>query len=147
MSWLNKSEFRTDKVRDAIAGRPGPIGGPALTIDGDATSRRVLNSLSVNWTPLGDRDDRRPRRRLWYERGEFGFFWGTRYNFDRFGADDVKGWSNLIGADFRFNLGEHVDVGASGTVRDRHRRRHDQLGRRPDRDAGADEERQCHLRL
>lgn len=31
--------------------------------------------------------------------------------------DDVKGWSNLLGADFRFNLGEHVDVGASGTVR------------------------------
>src|SRR3546814_7729901 len=54
---------------------------------------------------------------MWYERAEIGVFWGTRYNFDRFGADDVKGWSNLIGADFRFNLGEHVDVGASGTVR------------------------------
>ncbi|MDO9370587.1 MAG: hypothetical protein Q7T68_18625 [Sphingopyxis sp.] len=117
VSWLNKSEFRSDKVRDAVAGQPGPIGGGALTIDGDATSRRLLNSLSVNWTPLGDRNDRRDAGRLWYERGEFGFFWGTRYNFDRFGADDVKGWSNLIGADFRFNLGEHVDVGASGTVR------------------------------
>jgi uncharacterized repeat protein (TIGR01451 family) len=117
ISWLNKSEFRSDKVRDAIAGQPGPIGGGALTIDGDATSRRLLNSLSVNWTPLGDRDNRRGAGRAWYERGEFGFFWGTRYNFDKFGADDVKGWSNLIGADFRFNLGEHVDVGASGTVR------------------------------
>nr|WP_243853667.1 hypothetical protein [Sphingopyxis panaciterrae] len=113
ISWLNKSEFRSDKVRDAIAGQAGPIGGPSLTIDGDATSRRLLNSLSVNWTPLGDRGFGEG----WYERAEIGFFWGTRYNFDRFGADDVKGWSNLIGADFRFNLGEHVDVGASGTVR------------------------------
>ena len=117
VSWLNKSEFRSDKVRDAVAGQPGPIGGGALTIDGDATSRRLLNSLSVNWTPLGHRENRRDAGRMWYERGEFGFFWGTRYNFDKFGADDVKGWSNLIGADFRFNLGEHVDIGASGTVR------------------------------
>ena len=117
VSWLNKSEFRSDKVRDAVAGQPGPIGGGALTIDGDATSRRMLNSLSVNWTPLGDRENRRDAGRMWYERGEFSLFWGTRYNFDKFGADDVKGWSNLIGADFRFNLGEHVDVGASGTVR------------------------------
>lgn len=113
ISWLNKSEFRSDKVRDAVAGQAGPIGGPSLTIDGDATSRRLLNSLSVNWAPLGERGE----RGMGYERAEFGVFWGTRYNFDRFGADDVKGWSNLIGADFRFNLGEHVDVGASGTVR------------------------------
>ncbi|WP_083734262.1 DUF11 domain-containing protein [Sphingopyxis sp. KK2] len=119
VSWLNKTEFRSDKVRDAIAGQPGPIGGGALTIDGDATSRRALNSLSVNWTPMGNREigDRRGGDRMWYERAEVGVFWGTRYNFDKFGADDVKGWSNLLGADFRFNLGEHVDVGASGTVR------------------------------
>jgi uncharacterized repeat protein (TIGR01451 family) len=112
VSWLNKSEFRSDKVRGAVAGQAGPIGG-TLTIDGDAMSRRLLNSLSVNWAPLGERGFGEG----WYERAEIGFFWGTRYNFDRFGADDVKGWSNLIGADFRFNLGEHVDVGASGTVR------------------------------
>src|SRR3546814_12413946 len=79
LSWLNKSEFRSDKVRDAIAGQPGPIGGGALTIDGDATSRRLLNSLSVNWTPLGERGD----AGMWYERAEIGFFWGTRYNFDK----------------------------------------------------------------
>lgn len=112
VSWLGKSEFRSDKVRDAVAGQAGPIGG-TLTIDGDATSRRLLGSLSANWTPLGTRGE----GGMWYERAEIGLFWGTRYNFDRFGADDVKGWSNLIGADFRFNLGEHVDVGASGTVR------------------------------
>lgn len=114
VSWLNKSEFRSDKVRDAVAGEAGPIGGP-LTIDGDATSRRLLNSLSVNWTPLGDRGF--ASEDGWYERAEIGIFWGTRYNFDRFGADDVKGWSNLIGVDFRFNLGKHIDVGASGTAR------------------------------
>ena len=116
VSWLGKGEFRSDKVRDAVAGQAGPIGGAALMIDGDATSRRLLGSVSVNWTPLGSRGARAARG-MWYERAEIGIFWGTRYNFDRFGEDDVKGWSNLIGADLRFNLGEHVDVGASGTVR------------------------------
>lgn len=115
VAWLNKSEFRSDKVRDAIAGQAGPVGDIALTIDDDATSRRLLNSLSINWTPLGDRGIGGGDN--WYERAEIGLFWGTRYNFDRFGADDVKGWSNLLGADFRFNLSENVDVGASGTAR------------------------------
>ncbi len=114
ISWLNKSEFRSDKVRDPVAGQAWPIGG-TLTIDGDATSRRLLNSVSVNWTPLGDRGIGRGDG--WYERAEIGFFWGTRYNFDRFGEDDVKGWSNLLGADLRFNLAENVDLGASGTAR------------------------------
>src|SRR3546814_18996525 len=42
----------------------------------------------------------------------------TRRSSDlKFGADDVKGWSNLIGGDVRFNLGEHVDIGATGMVR------------------------------
>jgi len=116
IAWLNKSEFRSDKVRDAVAGAAGPIGG-TLTIDGDATSRRLLNSLSLNWTPLGKRSVDDGDNNGWFERAEIGLFWGTRYNFDRFGADDVKGWSNLLGADMRFNLGEHVDVGASGTAR------------------------------
>ncbi|HZG33591.1 MAG TPA: hypothetical protein VEZ59_09980, partial [Sphingopyxis sp.] len=64
VAWLNKSEFRSDKVRGAIAGQPGPIGGGALTIDGDATSRRALNSLSLNWTPMGTRGE----NGMWYER-------------------------------------------------------------------------------
>lgn len=116
-AWLNKTEIRSDKVRNAQSGQPGPIGGALLTIDGDATSRRVVNSLSLNWAPLGARSDGPGAGSRWFERGEVGLFWGTRYNFDRFGADDVAGWSNLLGADFRFNLDDNLDVGASGTVR------------------------------
>ncbi|MGB3794624.1 MAG: hypothetical protein WA978_17990 [Sphingopyxis granuli] len=117
VSWLDKAEYRSDEVRGAVAGQPGPVGSAPLTVSGDVTSRRLLNSLSVNWTPLAARDARQAEGRMWYERGEFGFFWGTRYNFDRFGADDVKGWSNLFGADLRLNLGTRAAIGASGTVR------------------------------
>jgi len=115
VAWLGKTEFRSDKVRGAVAGQRDAIGS-TLTIDGDATSRRLLGSLSVNWAPLGDRGGQADGR-TWYERAEFGLFWGTRYSFDRFGADDVKGWSNLVGADARIHLGEHFGIGASGTAR------------------------------
>jgi hypothetical protein len=110
-SVLNKTEFRYDAVRDAVAGEAGPIGGAPLNIDGDAKSRRVINSLSVNYTPIDEQDG------SFIERGEYAFFWGTRYSTDRFGQDDVKGWSNVFGADLKFDLSDVADIGAAGTVR------------------------------
>ncbi len=110
-SFLNKTEFRHDAVKNAVAGLPGPIGGAPLLVDGDVKSTRVINSLSVNYTPVGDRGG------AFIERGEYALFWGTRYNTDRFGKDDVKGWSNVVGADMRFDLSRVADVGLSGTVR------------------------------
>jgi hypothetical protein len=120
VSWLNKTEMRYDAVTNAVLGTPGPIGGPALNVSGNVKSLRAINSLSVNWTPLADREDRRMPGsdvRSWVESGEFGFFWGTRYSSDKFGADDVKGWSNLLGVDARFTISDIADIGASGSVR------------------------------
>jgi uncharacterized repeat protein (TIGR01451 family) len=119
-SVLNKTEFRHDAVRNAVAGLPGPIGGAPLLVNGDVKSNRVINSLSINYTPInedkdGNREDRKDGNFI--ERGEYGLFWGTRYSTDRFGADDVKGWSNVIGADLKFDLSDIIDVGASGTTR------------------------------
>lgn len=108
---LNKTEFRHDAVKNAVAGLPGPIGGSPLLVSGDVKSDRVINSLSINYTPIDERDGN------FIERGEYALFWGTRYNSERFGDDDVKGWSNVIGADMRFDLSDIADVGASGTVR------------------------------
>ena len=110
-SILNKTEFRYDAVRGAVAGATGPIGNALLNINGDASSRRVINSLSVNFTPIDARSDG------FVERGEYALFWGTRYATDRFGSDDVKGWSNVIGGDFKFDISKVADVGISGTVR------------------------------
>lgn len=108
---LNKAEFRYDAVRDAVAGEAGPIGGAPLNIDGDAKSRRVINSLSVNYTPIDDLDGN------FVERGEYALFWGTRYSTDRFGPDDVEGWSNVVGVDAKFDFSKFADFGAAGTVR------------------------------
>ncbi len=117
-SFLNRLEYREDSVRNAIAGEAGPIGGALLTVSGDVTSRRVINSLSVNYTPIHENDDRRVDDGLrFWERGEYSLFWGTRYVFDRFGPDDIEGWTNVVGADIRFDLNDTVSVGGAGTVR------------------------------
>ncbi|MGZ8284449.1 MAG: hypothetical protein ACXWUQ_02345 [Allosphingosinicella sp.] len=100
-SWLEKFELREDRVTGAVAGRPGPIGIP-LTISGDARSLRLVNALSVNRTS---------------GRSEISVFWGSRYVSEKFGDQDVGGWSNVVGADFRFDLSDTIDFGFAGTLR------------------------------
>ncbi len=106
-SWLEKLELREDRVTGAVAGRPGPIGIP-LAISGDARSRRLVNALSINYSAEGGQSP---------GRSEISLFWGSRYVSEKFGDQDIGGWSNVVGADFRFDLSETIDVGFAGTVR------------------------------
>ena len=112
-SWLNKFEARSDRITGAVLGQPGPIGGPRLLLDGNARSTRVLNSLTVNWSPMGRDDD----SGLWEETGEYSLFWGVRYASDRIGLDDVSGWSTVVGGDLRFDLSDMIGLGLAGNVR------------------------------
>lgn len=113
LAFLEKLELREDKTTGAVAGQPGPIGGGPLTVSGDVRSRRIVNSLSINWSPRGRQTDG-----SWLSRSELSLFWGSRYASDRFDDADVKGWSNLIGAGLRFDLSDTVDLGAAGTIRE-----------------------------
>ncbi len=111
-AFLEKLELREDRVTGAIFGQPGPIGGAPLTISGDAKSRRIVNSFSFNWSPTQKREDG-----TYLGRSEVSGFWGARYVFDRFGEDDLKGLSNVFGADIRLDLSQTFDLGFQGTVR------------------------------
>ncbi|MDZ7587807.1 MAG: carboxypeptidase-like regulatory domain-containing protein [Parasphingorhabdus sp.] len=110
-SWLEKVELREDKVRNAIEGAAGPIGGAPFLVNGDVTSRRIINSLSINYTPLDE------SKQGFAEAGEYSLFWGSRYVFDKFGPDDVEGWSNIVGIDAKFDLSDTVDIGGQATAR------------------------------
>lgn len=110
-SLLNKTEFRYDAVRGAVAGDLGPVGSALLNVNGDATSRRIINSFSANLTPVRQNGD------SFVARGEYALFWGTRYATDRFGIDDIQGWSNVLGGDFKFDISNVADIGFAGTVR------------------------------
>jgi uncharacterized repeat protein (TIGR01451 family) len=110
-SFLEKLELRSDKISGAIAGLPGPIGGAPVNIQGDASSKRIINSFSLNWSPTQKNGDE------YLNRSEISLFWGSRYVADKFGQDELKGWSNVFGADLRFDLKKSIDIGVSGTVR------------------------------
>jgi uncharacterized repeat protein (TIGR01451 family) len=109
LSFLNKFELREDMVRGAVAGLADPLGSP-FTITGNARSRRIVNSLAINYSPYRGDD-------AFLGRTEISVFWGTRYVSDRLGADDIKGWSNVVGADIRFDLNDMIEVGASASAR------------------------------
>ncbi|HEY0044937.1 MAG TPA: hypothetical protein VGB62_10350 [Allosphingosinicella sp.] len=108
-SFLDKLELREDRVTGAVAGQPDPIGAP-LALTGNARSRRMVNALSINFSSDGSDQGRTGR-------SEISLFWGTRYVDDQYGKDDVGGWSNLVGLDARFDLGDRVDIGIAGTAR------------------------------
>lgn len=109
---LGKIEFRSDKVENAVAGEPGPVGRTALNITGDAKSERLLASVSVNWSPRTRDDNGRESRRH-----ELGLFVGSRYNLDHFEGNDLSGVTMLLGTDARLGLGEAFEIGVSGNVR------------------------------
>ena len=108
---LGKLEYRSDSVTNAVAGEAGPAGRTALTVTGDAQSKRLIASLSTNWSPVEVEDGKLVRR------SELGLFLGARYNFDRFEGFDLDGFTGLAGVDARLGLSERFDIGATGTVR------------------------------
>lgn len=110
-SFLDKLELRSDKITGAVAGLPGPIGGAPTNIQGDVSSKRIINSFTMNWSPTQKVGDD------YLNRSEVSLFWGARYVADKIGADDLKGLSNVFGTDLRFDLGKMVDIGLSGTIR------------------------------
>ncbi|MEZ5679813.1 MAG: hypothetical protein R3E14_00780 [Erythrobacter sp.] len=111
-AFLGKIEFRSDEVRGAVAGETGAAGRTALLVDGDAKSRRLIGSLSTNWSPEGEDDDGEMTRR-----DEFGLFLAARYNFDSYEGFDLEGFTALTGVDARIGIGDRVEVGGTATLR------------------------------
>ena len=110
-AFLTKIEFRSDKITGAVAGSAGPAGQTALLVTGDAQSRRLIGSLSANWSPEGRDDDLR------VQRSEIAVFTGIRYNFDQYQGLDLAGVTVLGGLDARIGIGEKFELGAVATVR------------------------------
>ena len=113
---LGKLEYRSDRITGAVAGQVGAAGRTALTVDGDAVSRRMVASWSTNWSPRGsDRDEFDIEHET--RRDEYSLFLGGRYNFDRFEGTEFSGTALLAGADARIGITDRFEIGASGTLR------------------------------
>lgn len=105
---LSKIEYRSDKIRNAVAGAETPVGPSRLTVNGDARSARVIGSASANWTPTGADGS---------ELGEAELFVGLRHNLDRLGGFDLADTTALVGAQARVAVSERIEVGARASVR------------------------------
>lgn len=106
---LGRVEYRSDAVTGAVAGQTGPLGRTALTVTGDALSRRLVGSVSANWSPR----ERTGAAQL----SEVGLFLGARYGFDRWEGLDLEGLTALAGVDLRIGLSSAIDIGGSATLR------------------------------
>ena len=116
VAMLGKLEFRSDTVTGAVAGNVAGAGRTALLVDGDATSRRLIASLSTNWSPRGwDEDDNGIDQQT--RRDEYTLFLGARYNFDEFEGTEFSGTTLLAGLDARLGLTDAFEIGFAGTVR------------------------------
>ncbi len=114
IAMLGRLEFRSDQITGGVAGEIGGAGGAgrtALVVDGDATSRRLVGSLSTNFSPRGQDNGAQVRRH------EVSLFLGARHNFDQFEGTEFSGTSVLVGADGRIGIGERFELGACATVR------------------------------
>lgn len=113
---LGKLEYRSDRVTGAVAGNVAGAGRTALLVDGDATSRRLIASLSTNWSPRGwDEDDNGIDQQT--RRDEYTLFLGARYNLDEFEGTEFTGTTVLAGLDARLGVTDMFELGFSGTVR------------------------------
>jgi len=116
IAMLGKLEFRSDKVANAVAGEAGGAGRTALIVDGDATSRRLIASLSTNWSPRGSVTNASDAMQQ-VRRDEYSLFLGARHNFDQFEGTEFSGTTVLAGVDARHGIGDRFEIGASATVR------------------------------
>ncbi|UYV15418.1 carboxypeptidase-like regulatory domain-containing protein [Porphyrobacter sp. ULC335] len=106
---LGRVEYRSDAVTGAVAGQTGPVGRTALSVTGDAVSRRLVGSVSANWSPR--------TRGGAGQLSEIGVFLGTRYGFNRVEGLDLAGLTALAGLDLRIGLSSAIDIGGSASIR------------------------------
>ena len=114
-AFLSKLEFRSDRISGVTAatgiGTGAATDGTALTVDGNARSRRIVASFSGNWAPNGRVDGQM------VQRTELGVFVAARHNLDRYQGFDLAGTTVLGGVDARIGIGKRIEVGGSATVR------------------------------
>lgn len=105
-SMLDKLEYRLDALR-----RPG--GDP----QGDMRSARIVNNFVLNYaSDAWQSEDGTGSVLDLYQRSELSLYYGSKYVLDSFGGDEYSGYTDLLGAEWRFDLSPSVDIGLRASV-------------------------------
>jgi hypothetical protein len=117
-SLLDRLAFRLDQLDDGtgISGS-GLFGANSLTTQGDAISRAVVNNFNLNrvsraWTAK----DRQGNLFDLNQRNQWSLYYGAKYSFDEYDGESYTGYTDLIGAEWRFDLKTWLDVGMQGAM-------------------------------
>ncbi len=117
-SLLDRLEFSLDQL-DGGTGVPGSglFGANSLTTTGDAVSRAVVNNFNLNrvsraWTAK----DRKGNLFDLNQRNQWSFYYGSKYSFDEYDGVSYTGYTDLIGAEWRFDLTTWLDIGAQTSM-------------------------------
>lgn len=101
----------TTLAAGSISGVAGTAGDNALTL-GNQRARRLIGSVSADWSPRGRNDDDELT-----QRSEVSVFAAMRYNFDAYDGYNLSGTTAMGGLDAHIGIGSKVEVGASATLR------------------------------
>jgi uncharacterized repeat protein (TIGR01451 family) len=110
---LDRMEFHYDQVRRQVGDIPTvSFGVPTFPVASDAISRRWINHITLNrvsraWTPK----DRQGNLFTRYQRNQWSLYYGAKYILDRINEKDYRGYTDMTGIEWRYDLTPRVDVG------------------------------------
>ena len=114
-SMLDKLEFRLDEIRGG-AGQP-VLGQATIAAVGDARSRRLVNNFVLNYMSDAWAGGEGGHEVLDLDqRSQLSLYYGSKYVLDSFGTDDYAGYTDILGAEWRYDLGPRLDVGLRASV-------------------------------
>lgn len=114
-SMLDKLEFRLDEITHGQG--TSIIGDDTLAAIGDARSRRLVNNFVLNHASDAWQADEGVGNVLdLQQRSQFSLYYGSKYVLDTFDGDDYAGYTDILGAEWRFDLTPRIDIGLRTSV-------------------------------
>jgi uncharacterized repeat protein (TIGR01451 family) len=117
-SMLDKLEFQVDELRGGMG--QAIVGQGTLAATGDARSARIINNFVLNhvsdaWRAADGGDGEGSIFDL-YQRSQFSLYYGSKYVLDTYDGDDYAGYTDILGAEARFDLAPRIDIGLRASV-------------------------------
>jgi uncharacterized repeat protein (TIGR01451 family) len=114
-SMLDKLEFRLDEITSGTGA--GILGNNTIAANGDARSARIINNFVLNYVSDAWNADGGAGSVLdLNQRSQLSLYYGSKYVLDSFDGDDYSGYSDILGAEWRFDVNPRIDVGIRASV-------------------------------
>src|SRR5690606_28895813 len=93
------------------------IGNATIAANGDARSARIINNFVLNYASAAwGEDDGSGSVLDLYQRSQLSLYYGSKYVIDSYGAGDYAGYTDILGAEYRFDLTSRIDIGIRASV-------------------------------